>query len=90
MTVAAMEHTRAAGRRRVVGVTSAIAGAALVGSVGIALVASHSEASAATTTTTASDGTSASSSGSGSGWTPSTSGVTQGSGADSHATSGGS
>jgi hypothetical protein len=88
-TVVGMADTRATGRRRIVGVTSAIAGAALVGSVGIALVASHSEASATTSTSTASDGTGSSDTGSG-GWAPSTSGVTHGSGSGSHATSGGS
>jgi hypothetical protein len=82
-----MSHLRATGRRRVVAVTSAIAGAALLGSVGLAAVAAQSGASAETTTTTASSDTSSSDSGS---WTPSTSGVTQGSGSASHATSGGS
>jgi hypothetical protein len=84
---------RAAGQRRVVAVTAAIAGVGVTGAVGLAVVAAHGSADASTTASgTATDGSSSSADGSSSNaWQPSGATVGQGSASGgSHASSGGS
>lgn len=75
-------------QRRVAGVAAGLAAVAVVGSVGVAVVAANGTTTASSGTTSASDN--GSSAGSSSGWSPSGAAVTGGTAGGGHASSGGS